>query len=120
MSNVEGQFGQQITTLVSAFAALTQTDQMVNQQFTEQLCSVGLLVQLEGLLSCYGGELCMLEDTIVGVDDLNHVTFRLVLANEKDFTPKASLGRYSLACRTLPAYITCIFSTISLHSSSYF
>ncbi|CAG5134315.1 unnamed protein product [Candidula unifasciata] len=83
-----------ITTLVSAFAALTQTDQMASPQFTDQLCSVGILFQLEGLLSCYGSELCMLEDTIISVEDLNYVSFRLVPANEKDFTPKASLGSF--------------------------
>ncbi|XP_005104317.2 inositol polyphosphate-4-phosphatase type I A isoform X1 [Aplysia californica] len=83
-----------ITTLVSSFVALTQTEEFSSPEFAHQLSSVGLLCQAEGLLSCYGSELCMLEDTITAMDDLRHVTLRLVPAVEDDFTPNASLGTF--------------------------
>uniref|UniRef100_A0A2C9LDT4 PH domain-containing protein n=1 Tax=Biomphalaria glabrata TaxID=6526 RepID=A0A2C9LDT4_BIOGL len=81
-----------ITTLVSTFAAMTLTSKMKDPQFLKQLSTVGILCELEGLLSCYGSELCMLEDMMVAVDDLNFVSFRLVPLKDEDYTPRASLG----------------------------
>ncbi|KAH9509933.1 hypothetical protein Btru_044656, partial [Bulinus truncatus] len=84
-----------ITTLVSSFAAMTLTDKMKQPQFLKQLSTIGILCELEGLLSCYGSELCMLEDTMVAVDDLNFVSFKLVLSKGKDdYTPTAHLGSF--------------------------
>lgn len=89
-----------ITSLVSSFAACTSNhDLMSDPDFGRQLWSVGLLFQVEGLLSCYGNEAIMIEDTIIAVEDLCHVTLRLVAETEEERTncsaaPKASLGDY--------------------------
>ena len=40
-----------------------------------QLATLGIVAQFEGLLSCHGDEMPMLEDMIVAVDDLATVTF---------------------------------------------
>nr|XP_057923916.1 inositol polyphosphate 4-phosphatase type II-like isoform X2 [Doryrhamphus excisus] len=51
-----------------------------DSQFLQQLHTVGILVQFEGLLSTYGDEAGMLEDMMVGVADLSGVTFSLIEA----------------------------------------
>ena len=88
----------QITTLVSTFAACTLNHDLVSEPaFWQQLLSVGLLFQVEGLLSCYGNEAIMIEDTIIAVEDLSYVTLRLVAETEEEESncsaaPKANLG----------------------------
>ncbi|GFR63215.1 type I inositol 3,4-bisphosphate 4-phosphatase [Elysia marginata] len=87
-----------ITTLASAFAACTLNQDLINSpDFGKQLLLVGLLFQVEGLLSCYGNEAIMIEDTVIAVEDLNHISLRLVAETEEEKTncsaaPKASLG----------------------------
>jgi hypothetical protein len=44
----------------------------------EQLSNIGVLIEMEGLLSCHSDESGMLEDMVVAMDDLGTVTFRLV------------------------------------------
>ncbi|XP_059146391.1 inositol polyphosphate-4-phosphatase type I A-like isoform X2 [Physella acuta] len=83
-----------ISTLISAFVAVTHTDKMIEPLFCRQLCTVGIICQFEGLLSCYGSEMSMLEDTMIAVDDLSNVSFRLVTAVDKALCPKASLGSF--------------------------
>ncbi|RUS89174.1 hypothetical protein EGW08_003053 [Elysia chlorotica] len=89
-----------ITTLVSTVAAsILNQDLISDPAFGRQLLSVGLLFQVEGLLSCYGSEQTMIEDTIIAVEDLNHVTLRLVAETEEEKTncsaaPKANLGEF--------------------------
>ncbi|KAK3774656.1 hypothetical protein RRG08_035084 [Elysia crispata] len=89
-----------ITTLVSTFAACTLNHDLVSEPaFWQQLLSVGLLFQVEGLLSCYGNEAIMIEDTIIAVEDLSYVTLRLVAETEEEESncsaaPKANLGEF--------------------------
>ncbi|KAG8453931.1 hypothetical protein GDO86_000527 [Hymenochirus boettgeri] len=61
-----------------------------NQAFLQQLHTVGLLVQYEGLLSTYSEEVGMLEDMIVGISDLRHVAFKITEAKCEDFLPVVS------------------------------
>ena len=84
----------QITTLVSTFSALTQTEEFLNPRFGRQLSSVGVLFQMEGLLSCHGNEMGMIEDTIIAMEDLQHVSLRIVSTEDADFTPKAHLDKF--------------------------
>ncbi|XP_053715850.1 type II inositol 3,4-bisphosphate 4-phosphatase-like isoform X3 [Synchiropus splendidus] len=61
-----------------------------DSSFLQQLHTVGILVQFEGLLSTYGDELGMLEDMEVGVGDLGGVSFTITEAKTdqpKDMLP---------------------------------
>lgn len=60
----------------------------------QQLSHCGLLVEVEGLLSCYGEELGMIEDQAVAVDDLQFVTLEFKLADTEDaMEPTLKVGR---------------------------
>ncbi|KAK3579951.1 hypothetical protein CHS0354_033469 [Potamilus streckersoni] len=70
-------FSHAITSLISGFVSNITTIAS-SENALNQIAKLGILVQLEGLLSCHGEEVAMLEDMVVGVDDLQSVTFRLV------------------------------------------
>ena len=72
-----------MTSLVSAFYTRLRTS-VSDETFLQQLVRVGVLVQFESLLSCYGDEMGMLEDMAVGVADLAHVTLRVKMADSAD------------------------------------
>ena len=63
-----------------------------NPNFLNQLCSIGILVEFEGLLSCYSDESGMIEDMMVAVDDLSQVVFRLKCEEHADEKPVLSLS----------------------------
>lgn len=66
----------QVATLVAGF--LTKLRQSItDEQFLRQLWKVGVLAEFEGLLSCHGDEIGMIEDMMVAVQDLSSVSFRL-------------------------------------------
>lgn len=50
---------------------------ITNETFLQQLYQIGVLMEFEGLLSCHGDEMGMLEDFMIGVDDLRNVCFRI-------------------------------------------
>uniref|UniRef100_A0A1A7WD14 Inositol polyphosphate-4-phosphatase, type II n=1 Tax=Iconisemion striatum TaxID=60296 RepID=A0A1A7WD14_9TELE len=82
-------FSQALSAVVCGFM-LKVYGGLEDPEFLQQLHSVGILVQFEGLLSTYGEELGMLEDMEVGVADLNRVTFTITEAKSEqphDFLP---------------------------------
>ncbi|KAM8939476.1 inositol polyphosphate 4-phosphatase type II [Pelodytes ibericus] len=79
-------FSQALSGLVCGFLIKLHSS-LHNQTFLQQLHTVGLLVQYEGLLSTYSEEVGMLEDMAVGISDLRHVAFKITEANSDDFLP---------------------------------
>ncbi|XP_054139573.1 type II inositol 3,4-bisphosphate 4-phosphatase-like, partial [Melozone crissalis] len=79
-------FSQALAGLVCGFAIKLHTG-LHDQGFLQQLHTVGLLVQYEGLLSTYSKYSGMLEDMAVGISDLQKVMFRVIEAKSEDFLP---------------------------------
>ncbi|XP_073331315.1 type II inositol 3,4-bisphosphate 4-phosphatase-like isoform X2 [Pagrus major] len=72
-------FSQALSAVVCGFV-LKLYGGLEDPDFLQQLHSVGVLAQLEGLLSTYGDEVGMLEDMEVGVADLSSVAFTVTEA----------------------------------------
>ncbi|XP_041821254.1 type II inositol 3,4-bisphosphate 4-phosphatase-like [Chelmon rostratus] len=72
-------FSQALSAVVCGFM-LKLFGGLEDPEFLQQLHSVGVLAQFEGLLSTYGDELGMLEDMEVGVADLSGVAFTVTKA----------------------------------------
>uniref|UniRef100_A0A803W9I0 phosphatidylinositol-3,4-bisphosphate 4-phosphatase n=1 Tax=Ficedula albicollis TaxID=59894 RepID=A0A803W9I0_FICAL len=79
-------FSQALAGLVCGFVIKLHTG-LHDQGFLQQLHTVGLLVQYEGLLSTYSEEAGMLEDMAVGISDLQKVMFKVIEAKSDDFLP---------------------------------
>ncbi|KAM9142891.1 inositol polyphosphate 4-phosphatase type II isoform 2-T2 [Pangshura tecta] len=79
-------FSQALAGLVCGFIIKLHTS-LYDQGFLQQLHTVGLIVQYEGLLSTYSEEIGMLEDMAVGISDLQKVTFKIIEAKSNDFLP---------------------------------
>ncbi|KAF2987996.1 hypothetical protein EK904_003064 [Melospiza melodia maxima] len=86
-------FSQALAGLVCGFVIKLHTG-LHDQGFLQQLHTVGLLVQYEGLLSTYSEEAGMLEDMAVGISDLQKVMFRVIEAKSEDFLPIISGRRF--------------------------
>nr|XP_006010054.2 PREDICTED: type II inositol 3,4-bisphosphate 4-phosphatase isoform X1 [Latimeria chalumnae] len=86
-------FSQALAGLVCGFVIKLCTS-LHDKGFLQQLHSVGLLAQYEGLLSTYSEEIGMLEDMVVGISDLQQVTFKIVEAKSDDLLPVVN-GRRS-------------------------
>ncbi|XP_077333078.1 inositol polyphosphate 4-phosphatase type II isoform X3 [Lithobates pipiens] len=79
-------FSQALAGLICGFIVKLHSS-LHNQGFLQQLHTVGLLVQYEGLLSTYSEEIGMLEDMAVSISDLKHTVFKITEAKSDDFLP---------------------------------
>ncbi|XP_060565796.1 inositol polyphosphate-4-phosphatase type I A-like isoform X2 [Ruditapes philippinarum] len=70
-------FSHALTSLVTGFLVHVNC-YLGDTAILEQLSNIGVLIEMEGLLSCHSDESGMLEDMVVAMDDLGTVTFRLV------------------------------------------
>uniref|UniRef100_A0A3B5LGK9 Inositol polyphosphate-4-phosphatase type II B n=1 Tax=Xiphophorus couchianus TaxID=32473 RepID=A0A3B5LGK9_9TELE len=75
-------FSQGLSAIVCGFM-LKLFGGLEDPEFLQQLLSVGILAQFEGLLSTYGEELGMLEDMEVGVADLSSLAFAITEAQSE-------------------------------------
>ncbi|XP_064608601.1 inositol polyphosphate-4-phosphatase type I A-like isoform X2 [Liolophura sinensis] len=69
-------FSHAVATLVAGFLTKLRHS-ITDEQFLRQLWKVGVLAEFEGLLSCHGDEIGMIEDMMVAVQDLSSISFRL-------------------------------------------
>lgn len=83
-------FSHALTALVTGFVTRISTC-IKDEDFFNQLLNVGVLAQFEGLLSCQGDEMGMIEDFLVAASDLNHVTFQFCRISEEISSPTVSL-----------------------------
>lgn len=67
-------FSHALTSLVSGLVCHVNAH-IDDHSILNQLATLGVVAQFEGLLSCHGDEMPMLEDMIVAVDDLATVSF---------------------------------------------
>ncbi|XP_037686645.1 inositol polyphosphate 4-phosphatase type II isoform X1 [Choloepus didactylus] len=79
-------FSQALAGLVCGFIIKLHTS-LHDPGFLQQLHTVGLIVQYEGLLSTYSDEIGMLEDMAVGISDLRKVAFKIIEAKSNDVLP---------------------------------
>eukprot|EP00071_Canis_lupus_P028034 XP_022261591.1 type II inositol 3,4-bisphosphate 4-phosphatase isoform X7 [Canis lupus familiaris] len=79
-------FSQALAGLVCGFIIKLHTS-LHDPGFLQQLHTVGLVVQYEGLLSTYSDEIGMLEDMAVGISDLKKVAFKIIEAKSNDVLP---------------------------------
>ena len=64
----------QLTSLVTGFVCHINAH-IDDHKILQQLATLGVVAEFEGLLSCHSDEIPMLEDMIVAVDDLATVSF---------------------------------------------
>ncbi|XP_013924161.1 PREDICTED: type II inositol 3,4-bisphosphate 4-phosphatase [Thamnophis sirtalis] len=79
-------FSQALAGLICGFIIKLHSS-LRDQGFLQQLHSVGLIVQYEGLLSTYSDEIGMLEDMAVGISDLQKVMFKITETKSDDILP---------------------------------
>ncbi|XP_070613860.1 inositol polyphosphate 4-phosphatase type II isoform X2 [Erythrolamprus reginae] len=79
-------FSQALAGLICGFIIKLHSS-LRDQGFLQQLHSVGLIVQYEGLLSTYSDEIGMLEDMAVGISDLQKVMFKITETKSDDLLP---------------------------------
>nr|XP_004655893.2 inositol polyphosphate 4-phosphatase type II [Jaculus jaculus] len=79
-------FSQALAGLVCGFIIKLHTS-LHDPDFLQQLHTVGLIVEYEGLLSTYSDEIGMLEDMAVGISDLKKVAFKIIEAKSNDVLP---------------------------------
>lgn len=84
----------QLTTLITAFITKIRSS-IKNGTFLSQIARIGIIASFEGLLSCHGDEMGMLEDMVIAVNDLNNVKFRIVHSAETEkILPRIVVDRY--------------------------
>ncbi|XP_072857724.2 inositol polyphosphate 4-phosphatase type II isoform X11 [Pogona vitticeps] len=79
-------FSQALAGLVCGFIIKLHSS-LRDQGFLQQLHTVGVIVQYEGLLSTYSEEIGMLEDMAVGIADLQKVMFKITETKSDDLLP---------------------------------
>lgn len=94
----------QLTAVVSSLMVKLWCTSPVDDNFLNRLHSAGVLVEFEGLLTCHGDELLMIEDMMIAVNDLRSVRFKLEYVNSKEYSypePRVEGSRFSMII-TLP------------------
>ncbi|CAH1776626.1 unnamed protein product [Owenia fusiformis] len=74
-------FSQALTSVVTAFMTKLRSS-MTNETFLRQLFKLGVLLEFESLLSCHGDEMAMIEDMMIGVQDLQRVKIKLIQSHK--------------------------------------
>lgn len=89
-------FSQALTSVVTGIMTLLWC-RPADPLLLEQIIAAGLLIEFEGLLSCYGDNTGMLEDFVVAIDDLNRTNFWLESTVSKTPQPRVEGNRLFLS-----------------------
>lgn len=95
-------FAQALPPVIAGFL-MKVSENIQNPLFLDQISAIGLLVHFEGLITAHGEELGMLEDAIVGFDDLRKVKFKFALDNSPVAHPVIK-GTRSLMIVSVPLH----------------
>ncbi|KAG1699371.1 Protein tumorous imaginal discs, mitochondrial [Nymphon striatum] len=95
----------------------------IDHNFLNRLHSAGALVEFEGLLSCHGDELFMIEDMIVAINDLKAVKFKIECVNNKEYSypePRIEGSRFDMTIVLPVNHEVYLAMPNELQTSSYF
>ncbi|KAL4230048.1 Type I inositol 3 [Mactra antiquata] len=63
----------------------------------DQIANIGIIVQMEGLLSCHSDEMGMLEDMMVAMDDMSTVSYRFIQETSSTHSIELTLNKFTKA-----------------------
>ncbi|ESP02136.1 hypothetical protein LOTGIDRAFT_230548 [Lottia gigantea] len=107
-----------ISTLITGIISKFHTN-IKNTAFFNQIAEIGLLAEFESFLSCYGDEIAMMEDMIIGVDDLSSVTLSFSISSDGTINPTLSLKRCLRSGKFPDINRHCIHIDLGVSEDSY-